>query len=123
MQTSGPVQTIQDRLAARGPRGEPLSLLTGRETLEELQYLIIQLSSHCGKQPNQPQCPFRLLTSLSYAAMTSLVKDLPRSACVDLFQVELKCRSLPDSACSLTCKNGPGSPSILKNINGNEPGQ
>ena len=123
MQTNGQVQTIEDRLAARGPRGEHLSLLTGQETLEELRYLIIQLSTRCRDQPNQPQCPFRLLSSLSYAAMTSMVKDLPRITCLDLFQMELECRSQPDSACSLICKNGPGYPSSLPTINRNEPGQ
>jgi hypothetical protein len=85
---------LADRLAARGPAGEPLSLITGQESLEELRELIIELSQDSLVQPNQLHSPFHIIGRLSYASMTTLVNSLSHKACLELFRMELECRSL-----------------------------
>lgn len=98
MKKNGQVtQTIQDRiqerLAARGPEGKPLSLLTGQETLAELRNMIVELSREGPTGLENPGCPFRMMSGLTYASLTNLVNHMPREACVDLFEMELNCRS------------------------------
>jgi len=84
---------IQLRLAARGPEGEPQSLIAGTETLAELREVIVGFSEGCPAGRNHPHCPFRLLSGLSYDSLTNLVNSMSRETCLDLFQQELQCRS------------------------------
>lgn len=84
---------LQQRTEARGPNGEHLSLLTGGESLEELKDLIILLCQECPAQQSHPHCPFRIMSGLSYASLTKLVEDMPHKSCVNLFEMELNCRS------------------------------
>lgn len=104
MEINGQVKAIADRLAASGLDGEPLSLLTGKETLEELRALVFQLSKGCPNQQKHVPCPFAMLASLTHASLTSLVKNLSHQACVDLFQLELTCRSQTNFTCCLSQK-------------------
>jgi len=87
-------KTLVDRLAARGPAGELLSLITGQESVEELRELIIELSQDSLVQPNQLHSPFHIIGTLSYASMTTLVNNLSHKACLELFRMELECRVL-----------------------------
>jgi len=97
---------LQDRLAARGSKGEPLSLITGQESLAELQDLILQLSQACpAKQPHL-QCPFFIIGTLSRASQTVLVNQLTHKACLDLFQMELDCRSQAVAPSLSECPGG-----------------
>ena len=90
---------LRQRTEARGPNGEHLSLLTGSETLDELKSLIVFLCQECPARQNHPYCPFRVMSGLSYASMTGLVKDMPHKSCVNLFEMELNCRSQNESEC------------------------
>ena len=92
-------EKIQRRLAARGARGEPLSLITQRETLAELREMILEFSEACPAGQNHPHCPFRIMAGLSYDSLVSLINHLPQEACVNLFDQELACRSQADALC------------------------
>jgi hypothetical protein len=99
MKTNGLIaETIKDRLTARGPGGEPLSLLTGQETLAELRNLIIQFSRECPEGRRNPGCPFCMMSGLTDASLTNVVNRLSREACVDLFQMELDRRSQAEAS-------------------------
>ena len=88
-----PDNEIQTRLITRGPQGEALSLITGRESVEELRELIIDFSEACPAGQNHPHCPFRILSGLSFVSLENLVKNMPRETCINIFDQELKCRS------------------------------
>jgi len=104
METNGQFRDgIQDRLATRGPAGEFLPLITGRESLEELRQLIIELSLACPAEPCRSACPFHVMGTLSHASLTTLVNSLPRKACEDLFQMELESRSQAAAPCATQC--------------------
>ena len=74
-----------------------MSLITGEETLEELRNMIVELSEACPSGWNQPHSPFQILSGLSYASLTNLVKNLPRESCLNLFELELESRSQAES--------------------------
>ena len=90
---------LRRRAEARGPNGEHLSLLTGSESLEELKDLIVFLCQDCPAWQNHPHCPFRIMSGLSYASLTKLVEDMPHTSCVNLFEMELNCRSQGEFEC------------------------
>ena len=90
---------IKGRLAASGSWGEPLSLITGQETVEELREMIIAFAEACPTGQNHIFCPFRILSGLSYDSLTNLVRHISRESCVGLFEQELACRSRADAAC------------------------
>jgi len=90
---------LEMRIAARGPNGEKLSLLTGGETAAELRNLTIFLCQACPAGQNHLHCPFRVMSGLSYHAMTHLVKSLPHASCLNLLELELTCRSQGEAAC------------------------
>jgi len=85
-------ETIQMRLAGRGLQGEPLSLISGKETLEELRELIIEFSEDCPSGHNHPHCPFCVMSGLSYDSLANLVNHMSRENCLNLFEQELQCR-------------------------------
>ncbi len=85
--------TLQDRLVAKGPGGELLSLLAGTESLEELRNLIIEYSEACPEGLTYPHSPFHILSGLSHASLTTLVNHLPYETCISLFAQELECRT------------------------------
>ena len=90
---------VQDRLAARGPNGEPLTWITGQESLEELRQMIIQFSNSCPAKQTHLECPFHIMGTLSHASMTTLVESLSHESCLALFQMELECRSQINNPC------------------------
>ena len=90
---------MQNRLAARGPNGEPLALITGKESLEELKSMVLQFSQACPAKQASLECPFHIMGTLSHATLTTLVESLSRETCLDLFQMELDCRSQANSPC------------------------
>lgn len=97
---------LRMRFAARGPQGEHLSLLTGGESLDELKGMIILLCQECTAGQNHPHCPFRIMSGLSYVSVTRLVKGMPHESCLNLFELELNCRSQDEFTCHLS-KNPP----------------
>src|ERR1017187_8979117 len=90
---------FRKRVAARGPQGEHLSLISGNETLEELKSLILFLCQECPAGQNHPHCPFRVMSGLSHASVTRLVKGMPRESCENLLELELNCRSQNELPC------------------------
>lgn len=80
-------------MSARGLQEEHLSLLTGQESLAELQEIIIRLSERCPAGDNHHFCPFRLLGGLSHASMTRMVKEMTAETCQELFEQERICRT------------------------------
>lgn len=68
-------------------------LITGQESLEELQRLIIQYAQHCPVGETCPTCPLHILGTLSHASLATLVNSLPQPACLDLFEMERNCRA------------------------------
>lgn len=85
--------SVQSRLAARGPASEPLPLITGQESLEELRRMVIQFSHACPAKQIHLECPFHIMGTLSHDSLASFVNSLTRQACVNLFQMELECRA------------------------------
>ena len=96
---NGPDNETRTRLTSRGSQGEPLSLITGKESVEELRELIVDFSEACPAGQNHPHCPFRILSGLSYDSLEKLVKSMPRETCVAFFEQELKCRTQADLRC------------------------
>ena len=94
-------KTLQMRIAASGPGGEPLSLLAGGEPVAELRNMILCLVQACPANQNHLHCPFRIMSGLSYHAMCHLIKNLPYESCLNLFELELKCRSQAETPCFL----------------------
>ena len=86
-------QKILKRMSARGLQEEHLSLLTGQESLAELQEIIIRLSERCPAGDNHHFCPFRLLGGLSHASLTCLVNEMNKATCMELFDQERICRT------------------------------
>jgi hypothetical protein len=86
-------KTLADQLAARGQAGEPLPLITGQESVEELRQLIIELAQSSLVQPNL-HSPFHIIGRLSHESMTALINNLSRKNCLELFRMELECRTL-----------------------------
>ncbi len=94
LKTDGQIKdAAQERLAACGPQGQALSLITGQESLEQLRELIIQYAASCPANETHLVCPFHIMGTLSYSSLTTLVNRLPRQACLDLFEMEQRCRS------------------------------
>ena len=92
--------SVQARLAARGPEGELLPLITGQESLEELRQMIIRFSHVCPAKQIHMECPFHIIGTLSHTSLAALVNGLTREACVNLFQLELDCRSKYGAPCA-----------------------
>jgi hypothetical protein len=92
-------KNLQRRIVAEGSNGERFSLLTGSETVEELREIIVHLCHACPAKNNHAHCPFRTMSGLSFHAIANLVKNLPRESCLNLFEMELKCRSQQESPC------------------------
>jgi hypothetical protein len=90
---------IRKRLEATGVAGEPLSLLTGKETLAELKRMILVLCQVCPGGRNHPHCPFRVLSGLSHFSASRLIQAMPRESCLHLFEMELQCRSQNETPC------------------------
>jgi len=78
--------------AAGKPAGEPMALITEQESLEELHKRIIEFSQAGSARQTHLHGPFRLMGSLSYDSLRTLVNSLPRAACLDLFKMEQNCR-------------------------------
>ena len=91
--------TTPARLAARDAAGQCVPLVTDQEPLAELRRLIIRFSQACPASAAHLACPFRIMGTLSPAALTTLVNSLPRAACLDLFKMEHDCRSQYAGAC------------------------
>lgn len=77
-----------DWLPPMRPVDEPMPLLTGHESLDELRRKIIKFSQAGSARQTQSQGPFRIMGSLSYDSLTTLVNSLSREACLDLFRME-----------------------------------
>lgn len=90
---------LQVRIAAQDPKGKALSLLIGDETVEQLRAMIIELCLSCPASNNHAHCPFRIMSGLSAGSMRNLVNNLPHKSCVNLFEMELDCRSKNENPC------------------------
>jgi hypothetical protein len=92
---------LRERVKARGPNGECLSLLIGDEPLADLRVMVMEMSQLCPAGKNHEYCPFRVLSGLSYATLTKLIENMPRESCLNLFELELNCRAQAEGACRL----------------------
>lgn len=103
MKTPGPDTS---RLAGgeAGARLSRLSFLTGQEPVADLRNMIVHYSQTCPVTQNDPQGPFRILSSLDYASLTALVKEMSRETCLNLFEQEFECRSRSGNECRLAGK-------------------
>lgn len=87
------------RSLARGPEGERLSLLTGKETEADIRRLMVEIvldfqdADHCPFCQAHRQCPFNALAGLSYHSLKDLTDTLPIEDCRKVFEMELACRS------------------------------
>ena len=76
-------------------------MVAGQELLDELRHMIIEFSHVCPAKQIHMECSFPIMGTLSYASPTALVNGLPRETCVNLFQMELECRSKNGAPCAL----------------------
>ena len=74
-------------------QGNPLLLVNGDESVEDMKNLIIQLSEKCPLDKNHVHCPFRILSGLTTVSIVRTVQGLSRHSCLRLFEMERKCRS------------------------------
>ena len=90
---------FKNRFAARGPKGEFLSLLTGNETDKDLRDIIFHLaqsfqhSQRCPICQAHVECPFRIMAGLSHYTVKDLVNSMSPQDCKHLFEMELQCRT------------------------------
>lgn len=90
---------LKNRFAARGPQGEFLSLLTGKETEQDLREIIFHLaqsfqhSQLCPAGRAHQQCPFRIMAGLSHSTVKNLANSMSPRDCQHLFEMELQCRT------------------------------
>lgn len=87
-------QELMRRAHARGANGELLPLVHGQESLAELRSLCVQLAGKCPCGHTHHECPFRLLSGLSYCSLSHLVETMSAEDLRELFVMELACRSL-----------------------------
>lgn len=92
---------LAEQAATKNPQGEPLSLIKGNETTEELKDLIIRLIQKCPAGKAHFQCPFRIMSSLSLDAINQTVQSLSRESCLKLFEMERECRAIYAAECQL----------------------
>lgn len=100
------LSSVQARLAARGPEGVFLPLVAGQESLEELRQMVIEFCHVCPAKQIHLECPFRIMGTLAHDSLAALVNSLTREACVNLFQLELECRSKYGAQCALKSQEG-----------------
>jgi hypothetical protein len=84
---------LVERAATKGPQGESLSFINGDESEADLKELIVTLTRRCPLGNTHFQCPFRILSGLSYASIIRTVQGLPHEACLQLFEMERECRA------------------------------
>lgn len=84
---------IRRRAQRVGPDNEPLSIITGAETDEELRELAFKMLEACPIGKQHCQCPFRILSGLSWVAARSILKDLSREQLIEFFELERQCRN------------------------------
>jgi hypothetical protein len=106
---NGQADDLKRRNLARGPKGELLSWLTGKESEAEIRKLIIkivqefQFATACPVGKANAQCPFRAMAGLSYHSMKELAETMPIQDCIKLFELELECRTSGGNKC---CSEG-----------------
>ena len=89
MRVNGPTaEMTADRMAAMNSANEPVSLITGQESLAELRKKIIEFSQAGRSRQTHLHGPFQIMGSLSYDSLNTLVNSLSREACLDLFKME-----------------------------------
>ena len=90
---SGKLSRREAGLAAEKPPGQVPSFVDGKESDQELRKLIIEIVLQCPQGETHFHCPFRILSGLSHDSLTTLVKTMPRNACLSLFEMERECRA------------------------------
>lgn len=87
---------IRRRVQRVGPDNEPLSIITGAETDEELRELAFLMLEACPVGKHHCQCPFRILNGLSWVSARSILKDMKRDQLIEFFELERQCRRSPE---------------------------
>ena len=77
-----------------------MPLISGQESLEELRQMVIEFCHVCPAKQIHLECPFHIMGTLSRDSLASFVNSLTRQACVNLFQLELDCRSKYGTPCA-----------------------
>lgn len=83
---------IRRRAQRVGPDNEPLSVITGAESDEELRDMAVKMLEACPLGKHHCQCPFRILSGLSWVAARSILNDMKREQIIDFFELERQCR-------------------------------
>lgn len=90
---------LLERASVKDSIGEPLMLINGDESTEDLKDLILQLTQRCPLGDDHFHCPFQILSGLTPASIARTVQGLTREACLQLFEMELECRKLHPVEC------------------------
>jgi hypothetical protein len=80
------------RLSARDKHRQLLSLLTGKESDEELRAMALQFVEACPVSCRQNRCPFRILGNLYHVSSKALINSMGRSGLVSLFEADVDSR-------------------------------
>ena len=94
--------TLARRATAKDANGRLLLLVTGEETDQALKDLIMQICLQCPLNLAHFHCPFHILGSLSHTSLNSTVQGMSREACLNLFELELECRTSHAGECRRT---------------------
>ncbi len=86
-------ELIRIRLGTLGADGKFVSPLEGGETDAELREMTIQFTEKCPAGEHHSHCPFRVLSGVSYAALTNLVASMNHESLIELFEMERECRN------------------------------
>jgi hypothetical protein len=92
---------IIERVSTKGPDGKLLSAVTGNESDAELREMALRFTEGHQTCPHHCECPFGLLTSLTFNSLRQTVDNLPRQVILDFFEMEHECRNAHQVQCPL----------------------
>lgn len=90
---------LVQKATVKDSMGNPVMLVNGDETLEDLRDLIIQLTDKCPLGKSHFSCPFRMLSGLTPGSINRTVQSMSRESCLQLFVMELECRTAHADNC------------------------
>lgn len=90
---------IIQRVSTRGSDGKLLSAVAGSETDLELREMVLRFTDGHLTCPQRSECPFHLLTGLTYNSLKQTVENLPRQVMLDFFEMEHECRNARQNQC------------------------
>lgn len=100
---------IRATLSAADRVSEPRSVLTGRETDDELRDLVLHFARQCPVGEFNRYCPFYVLNSLHHETLKNIVGQMSRTSLLELFEDERQCRKEhPDKCFQLAARPAGG---------------